>query len=68
MKDLKGLLFVGCDDSKIKVYDINNQMQIVEEFVGHRDGITALEFADGLLVSGSFDHRIKSKIYLFSWL
>lgn len=64
MKELNGMLFLGCDDSKIKVYNINDNLQLVEEFVGHRDGVTTLEFADGLLISGSYDHRIKYINYL----
>ena len=32
----------------------------MEEFEGHEDGVTCLEFANGTLYSGSFDHSIRS--------
>lgn len=33
---------------------------LVENFVGHQDGVASLEFADNMLYSGSFDHSIRS--------
>ena len=35
-------------------------MKDVEEFIGHKDGVTCLEFSDKMLYSGSFDHSIRS--------
>jgi hypothetical protein len=32
----------------------------VEELAGHEDGVISLDFADGMLYSGSFDHSIRS--------
>ena len=69
-------LFTGCDDKTIKVWNIENNYSLVEEFVGHEgklffffffffllfnsDGVISLEFADSLLYSGSYDHTIRS--------
>jgi len=33
---------------------------LVEDFVGHEDGVLCIEFADNMLYSGSFDHSIRS--------
>ena len=33
---------------------------MVEEFIGHEDGVVSLEFCDNNLYSGSFDHSIRS--------
>ncbi len=32
----------------------------MEEFIGHEDGVTSLDFAGMFLYSGSFDHSIRS--------
>lgn len=67
---LKNFLFVGTDDRIIRVYDINNNFLIVEEFTGHEDGILCLEFADKLLFSGSFDQYLINIFYFsnFIWI
>ena len=59
MKDLNNYLYVGCDDKTIRVYDLDSFM-CLEEFIGHDDGVISLEFSDGLLYSGSYDHSIRS--------
>lgn len=59
MKKLSNFLFIGCDDKVIRVFDLKT-FQLVEAFNGHEDGITSLEFADGMLYSGSSDHTIRS--------
>lgn len=35
-------------------------MTLVEDFIGHEDGVVCIEFADNMLYSGSFDHSIRS--------
>ncbi len=46
----------------IKIYEINIKKKVanVEDLNGHEDGVISLEFADGMLYSGSFDHLILS--------
>ena len=35
-------------------------MKQVEEFVGHKDGVTCFEYCDKMIYSGSYDHSIRS--------
>lgn len=37
-----------------------NTVTLVEDFVGHEDGVVCIDFADNMLYSGSFDHSIRS--------
>ncbi|KAI3659959.1 hypothetical protein MP638_004986 [Amoeboaphelidium occidentale] len=53
------LLFTGCEDSKIRVRDLNT-LNILEVFHGHTDSITALYLTDStILFSTGFDGTIK---------
>lgn len=37
-----------------------HKVKLVEEFMGHKDGVTCFEFCDKMLYSGSYDHSIRS--------
>jgi F-box and WD-40 domain protein 1/11/F-box/WD-40 domain protein 7 len=52
-------VYVGTDERKIRVYLLSN-WTLIEEFLGHEDGITAIAFADNMLYSGAYDHSIRS--------
>ena len=68
-------MFSGGDDKRIKVWDLKSSktgifedifrdnlftVKEVEEFVGHKDGVTCIVFSGEILYSGSFDHSIRS--------
>lgn len=59
MKINNGLLYCGCDDRRIRVYQVEDLKQ-VEELAGHDDGVITIEFADKMLYTGSYDHSIRS--------
>lgn len=59
MKKLNNYLYVACDDKIIRVFNLKN-FKLLEEFVGHEDIISSLEFADCMVFSASFDHSIRS--------
>lgn len=60
MNILDKYLYTGGDDRRIKIWDISKDFANVEDLNGHEDGVISLEFADGMLYSGSFDHLILS--------
>lgn len=59
MEVLEKHIFIGTDDKKIRVYELST-WKMVEEFIGHEDGVTSIAFADNMLYSGAFDHSIRS--------
>lgn len=60
MNILDQYLFIGGDDSNIKVLNLEKNFKCVEDLEGHRDGVISIEFAGNMLYSGSFDHSIRS--------
>ena len=52
-------LYSYSDDRTIKIWD-KVSGRCLEDFGGHDDGVTCIEFADGMLYSGSYDHSIRS--------
>jgi len=52
-------LFCSAYDSKIYVYDLENDWELVKTLQGHRWEVWQVVYANGALFSGSFDHTIK---------
>lgn len=55
----QGYLFCAAYDSKIYVYDIQEDYSLKKVLSGHKWEIWQLIYVDGVLFSGSFDHTIK---------
>jgi len=59
LKVLGDYLFTNSEDKTICVWD-KNTGNCVDEFIGHQDGVTFLEFSNRMVYSGSYDHSIRS--------
>ncbi|KAM9995653.1 hypothetical protein ACTFIY_001836 [Dictyostelium cf. discoideum] len=54
------LLFTGCSDNSIRVYDYKSQnMECVQTLKGHEGPVESICYNDQYLFSGSSDHSIK---------
>ena len=50
-------LFSGGDDRSIIIWNIESG-RMLEQLFGHENGVTSIDFANGDLYTGSFDHYI----------
>ena len=50
-------LLSGSDDNMIRIWDLRTG-KVLQELVGHHNGVTSLCFANNELFSGSMDHYI----------
>lgn len=53
-------LLSGSDDNTVRIWDISSG-KCLEELIGHKNGISSMTFANGDLVTGSYD------AYLIMW-
>ena len=55
-------LYCGCDDKKIRVYEVEvaNKIEEVEELIGHDDGVISIEFINKMMYTGSYDQSIRT--------
>ena len=50
----KQWLLTGSDDNTVRIWDIVTG-KCLEELIGHKNGVTCMEFANGDLFTGSYD-------------
>ena len=58
----KDYIFTLSDDKTVKVWSYPD-MELLDELIGHLNGVNAMDIAAGHIYTGSFDHTIRSWSY-----